>query len=58
MPVSIIFFAAGVAWLQWQPVLPDVPGIFLMGGLALGAGLSVMRQASAELRGQAHVPQR
>jgi competence protein ComEC len=36
MPVSIIFFAAGVAWLQWQPALPDVPGIFLMGGLALG----------------------
>jgi competence protein ComEC len=36
MPVSIIFFAAGVAWLQWQPALPDVSGIFLMGGLALG----------------------
>lgn len=44
MPVSIIFFAAGVVWLQWQPALPDAAGVFLVATLALGlAGLAAFQ---------------
>jgi competence protein ComEC len=32
MRLAILAFAAGVVWLQWQPVLPDLPVLAGLGG--------------------------
>lgn len=50
MRISVLAFAAGIAWQQWQPSLPSLP---LLGGLATAAGRSLLLTSDIEARAEA-----